>query len=596
MFGNGKVFVSHTHEDNAACAPVLAALDAWQVDYWFDTAQLSAGLELLDNIQRGLQGRDVYLRICTPAANASPWMAQEQKLARTLRAPSGGPRRMIDLIVKPGYAVSAEEAHDLVINTMQLPQVEWLRQLREALEIPSRERRVSRRAVLGVGITSLAALGGMGVAGKLLFFTPPAPNLFLPIGHQPTATALSGASRIRWTFSLYPQPFGSTTSVFLAGQTLVCSDATTLTALNSADGKFLWIQRQYSINRDVPPTVVGDSIYVTYNNIDYGPTGSTSTVNNIYLAVFNLSDGTERWHQLILSDPGDKTDTSAITVAGNTAYVRYNQTLYACDATTGKTLWSQSAGEAGAELGEILPAPTVASDRVFAILGDRKLHAYSASNGAPLWPAPFAPIRTQPVVTDGMVYVGADGGWCYALDAATGAVHWKTDLLQNTTSPLDASDKARFTSLGLTLSENVLYISGGWPVNDVDPTANRHEGVIQALDPATGKILWQSAPKEQTGGLTGSLALLDSLFRATPLVVGDDIFMATKLQTENSRDINILFALNKQDGKVKWNFRMWGNDSSFADYVGVPSAPIVSDDTLYIISGEEMLYAISYAD
>ncbi|HEX6122716.1 MAG TPA: TIR domain-containing protein, partial [Ktedonobacterales bacterium] len=61
MFGNGKVFISHTHEDNAVCASLLAALDAWQVDYWFDTAQLSAGLELLDNIQRGLAGRDIYL-------------------------------------------------------------------------------------------------------------------------------------------------------------------------------------------------------------------------------------------------------------------------------------------------------------------------------------------------------------------------------------------------------------------------------------------------------------------------------------------------------------------------------------------------------
>ena len=129
MFGNGKIFVSHTHEDNAACERVLAALDAWQVDYWFDTAQLSAGLELLDNIQRGLQGRDIYLRICTPAANGSPWMAQEQKLARTLRAPTRDQRLMIDLIVKPGYVVAAEETHDLVIDTTQQPEVEWLRQI-----------------------------------------------------------------------------------------------------------------------------------------------------------------------------------------------------------------------------------------------------------------------------------------------------------------------------------------------------------------------------------------------------------------------------------------------------------------------------------
>jgi outer membrane protein assembly factor BamB len=601
MFGNGKVFVSHTHEDNAACAPVLTALDAWQVDYWFDTAQLSAGLELLDNIQRGLAGRDIYLRICTPAANASPWMAEEQKLARTLQAPNRSQRLMIDLILKPGYVVSAEEAGDMVIDATQQPQVEWLQKLREALNVPSRERHISRRAVLGVGITSLAALGGLGFAGKLLFFTPPSPNLYLPIGHQPTATPLAGASRVRWTFSLYPQPFGSATSVFQAGQTLICSDASTLTALNSADGKFLWIQRQYSINRDVPPTVVGDAIYVTYDDTTYASENAPG-VHNIYLAVFNVADGSERWHQLIIADPGEKTDTSAVTVAGNTAYVRYNQTLYACDAKTGRTLWSQGAGEAGAKLGEILPAPSASGDNVFAILGDRKLHAFAASTGAPLWPAPFAstmPIRTRPGVANGLVYVGADGGWCYALDAVTGAVRWKTDLLGNTTSPIDAATKARFTSLGLTLSENVLYISGGWPVDTgaLNPSDVRHEGVIQALDPATGKILWQSAPREQMG-LSGTLNTQDSLFRAAPLVVGDSVFVATRMQmpTINGRDIDFLFALNKLDGKIKWNFQMWGYPSSFSDYDGVPSAPMVSGDTLYIISGNEMLYAISHAD
>lgn len=598
MFGNGKVFVSHTHEDNAACAPVLTALDAWQVDYWFDTAQLSAGLELLDNIQRGLAGRDIYLRICTPAANASPWMAEEQKLARTLQAPNRGQRLMIDLILKPDYVVSAEEAGDVIIDATQQPEVEWLLKLREALNVPSRERHISRRAVLGVGITSLAALGGLGLAGKLLFFTPPSPNLYLPIGHQATATPLPGASRIRWTFSLYPQPSGSNTSVFLAGQTLLCSDATTLTALNGADGKFIWIQRQFSINRDVPPTVVGDAIYVTYIDVT-SPTVDTF-LNNVYLAVFNLSDGSERWHQLIISDPSDKNDTSAVTVAGNTAYVRYSQTLYACDATTGKTLWSRSAGAPGAALGEILPAPTVADDRVFAILGDRKLHAFSTVSGAALWPAPFGadlPIRTQPVVANGLVYVGADGGWCYALDAATGAMRWKTDLLGNTTSPIDADTKARFTSLGLTLSENVLYISGGWPVDTGSIEPQRHEGVIQALDPATGKLLWQSAPREQMG-LSGTLNTQDSLFRAAPLVVGDSVFVATrmKMPTVNGRDIDVLFALNKQDGKIKWNFQMWGYTDSFSDFNGVPSAPIVSGDTLYIVSGNEMLYAISYGD
>jgi outer membrane protein assembly factor BamB len=596
MFGNGKVFVSHTHEDNAACAPVLAALDAWQVDYWFDTAQLSAGLELFDNIQRGLQERDIFVRICTPAANASPWMAQEQKLARTLRAPNRGRRCIINLIVRPGYVASSEEAHDLVIDTTQQPEVQWLRALREALEIPSRERRVSRRAVLGVGITTLAALGGIGLAGKLLFFTPPPPDFYLPIGHQPTATALPGASRIRWKFSLYPQPFGNSTSVVQAGQTLVCNDASTLTALDSAKGKFLWIQRDYSINRDVPPTVVGDSIYVTHNNPNYTNSGNGPTVNNIYLAVFNLSDGSERWHQFITSNQGDATNTSAVTVAGNSAYVRYNQTLFACDATTGKTLWSQSAGGLNTELGEVLPAPTVAGTRVFAVLGDRKLHAFSASNGAPLWPAPFAaglPIRTQPVVANGVVYVGADGGWCYALDAATGAVRWKSDLFVQSRTEA-ASDRARYMALGLTLDADVLYISGGFPLDTFSGNSERHEPIIQALNHATGKILWSSEPSYQLNFI--NLALLADLFKAAPLVVGNTIFQGARVQTVNDQELDVLFALNTLDGKVKWTFNMWGSNEAYEDYQQGPSAPIVAGDALYIIGGDEMLYAISYAD
>ena len=593
MFGNGKVFVSHTHEDNAACAPLLAALDAWQVDYWFDTAQLSAGLELLDNIQRGLVERDIFIRVCTPAASVSVWMDRERQLARTLRAPNREQRLIIDLVMKPGYVISDGDARDPVIDATQQPEVAWLRQLREALEIPSRERHVSRRAVLGLGVTSLAALGGMGLASKLLFFTPPAPNLYLPVGHQPTPTALLGASRVRWMFSIYPQPLGGAVNVSLAGQMLICAANKTLTALDKTDGTFRWIQRDYNLLLDAPPTVVGDSIYVTY--FDYADSSGSS--KNIYLAAFNLSDGTERWHERIDTDSSDSLNispnASAVTVDGNAAYVRYNQTLHACDATTGKPIWSQSAGEAKTDPGEVLPAPTVAGDSVFAILGDHKLHAFAARNGTPLWPAPFAanlPIRTQPVVANGAVYVGADGGWCYALDTATSAVRWQIPLFN--ASKLVASELARFRALGLTLSENVLYISGGFPIATFDTEQHYHRGTIQALDPVTGKIHWASAPEEQIEN-TG---LTDSLFRASPLVAGGDVFMAIKVTTHNSRDINRLFALNKQDGKVKWTVEMWGATSGSSDTAGVPSAPVVSDDLLYIISGNEMLYAISYAD
>ena len=594
MFGNGKVFISHTHEDNTACAPVLAALDAWQVDYWFDLQQLSAGLELLEHIQHGLQDRDIFIRICTPATLASMWTAQEQMLGRTMRSPNRGLRRMINLIVKPGYIVQPNEVNDITIDTTRQPEVVWMRQLREALEIPSRERRVSRRAVLGVGITSLAALGGLGLAGKLLFFTPPEPNRFLPIGHQPPATPLPGTSRIRWQFSIYPQPFfGDRTNIALAGQTIITAGNSTLTAVNGTDGTFLWIQRQYDINTDVPPLVVGNSIYVTYRDPTY-PTDN-SEIDRVYMAAFSVADGSQLWRQLVVEIPvtDNSPSASAITLDADatTAYVRVNQTLYACNVKTATVRWSRGAGTAAVDVGEVLPAPVIAGDAVYAVLGDHKLHAFAASSGVPMWSIPFAtelPIHTQPVVANGLVYTGADGGWCYALDAATGTIHWQAQLLNK--ARVNASDVTRFTSLGLTLHENVLYISGGFPFDLLGITPETHGTAIQALDPTTGKILWSSSPSQD-------LNLLDSsLFRTSPVIAGNSILMASALYPTGSASTTILYALNPQSGKVKWNLQVPGDDDPSSDTEGIPSAPVVSGDALYLISGKEMLYSLSYSD
>ncbi len=467
-----------------------------------------------------------------------------------------------------------------------------MRQLREALEVPSRERRVSRRAVLGVGVTSLAALGGISLAGKLLFFTPLEPNRYLPIGHLPTATPVPGTSRIRWRFSVYPQPFGARSSIAVAGQTVITAAETTLTAINATDGKFLWINRDYRFNTDVQPLVLGNSIYVVYVDPTY-PTAD-SIVYSVYLAAFSVADGSQQWRQLVVAISGKDPDfpsASAITLnaEASVAYVRVNQMLYACDAKTGRALWSQGAGSAKVDLHEVLPAPTVAGDAVYAVLGDHKLHAFVASSGASIWPAPFAtelPIHTQPVVADGLVYTGADGGWCYALDAATGTNRWKTQLLK----PRDGLDITRFTSLGLTLHENVLYISGGFPVDVQDPTSAIHGTAIQALDPTTGKIIWFSSPNEDANLLNSSL------FRSSPVIAGNSVFMASALYPEGSPSVTILYALNSQDGKVKWHLQVPGVELPFTDNDGVPSAPVVSGDSLYLISGNDMLYALSYGD
>src|SRR5262249_20631566 len=291
----GKIFVSHTHEDNAACRPLLAALDAWEVDYWFDLTELSAGLEFFDHIQRALGERDVFLRVCTPAALSSYWMGEEQKLARGLLASSRtGHRLIINLILKPGYITSPAEAHDVTIDATTLPQLEWLRRLRETLGIPSRERRLSRRTVLGLGVTSVAALGAMGYTG-VLFLNRPNTSSFNPVIHQPTATPQLGASRIRWTYTLASAPFrspGEPTSVSVAGDVLVCNclSSAELTALSRADGALRWTSATYgSLNTNAPPTVSGETVYITSGDVRSDPTAPDSFLDDVLLVALKLS-------------------------------------------------------------------------------------------------------------------------------------------------------------------------------------------------------------------------------------------------------------------------------------------------------------------
>lgn len=141
MRGNGKVFISHAHDDNARCAPLLAALDAWRVDYWFDTRRLEAGDDLSQTIQRAIAARDIFLRICTPAAQRSYWVKLETGAFRGLQARQhstgsvGGAaaRVLINLILDAGYEPEPFDYAHLFIDASARPQREWLDELRRAL-------------------------------------------------------------------------------------------------------------------------------------------------------------------------------------------------------------------------------------------------------------------------------------------------------------------------------------------------------------------------------------------------------------------------------------------------------------------------------
>jgi len=121
----------------------------------------------------------------------------------------------------------------------------------------------------------------------------------------------------------------------------------------------------------------------------------------------------------------------------------------------------------------------IASPRTDAVL------AFDAATGEERWRFyAGAPIRFAPAIAEGLLYAGADDGFLYCLDAATGALTWKyraalgeRRLLGNT----------RMMSVwpvrgAPVVADGIVYIAAGiWPFEGVS---------VYALDAKTGAVRW----------------------------------------------------------------------------------------------------------
>lgn len=140
MPGNGKVFISHAHADNAQCGPLLEALKSWDVPYWFDLESQDFGQPLAWLLQTAIAERDNFLRISTPQARTSEWMRQErdfflESLHQDLAAGRGGRRAYINVVLD-GYEPDETDLEFLFVDGRGKPQAAWTDAVRRALGKP----------------------------------------------------------------------------------------------------------------------------------------------------------------------------------------------------------------------------------------------------------------------------------------------------------------------------------------------------------------------------------------------------------------------------------------------------------------------------
>lgn len=154
------------------------------------------------------------------------------------------------------------------------------------------------------------------------------------------------------------------------------------------------------------------------------------------------------------------------------------------------------------------------------------------------------PIRSQPVIANGVAYFGSGDSHLYAVDAATGVERWRFVLNAGGSSP--------------AVVDGVLYTGS--------------EGIFYALDAATGKERWHF--QDSTLGLG----------HASPAVMDGTIYVAGAVIDGEHPGGGTLISLDMANGKERWRFPT----------VALPFGPTVADGVVYFVS-DDSVHAVDAA-
>lgn len=237
--------------------------------------------------------------------------------------------------------------------------------------------------------------------------------------------------------------------------------------------------------------------------------------------------------------------------------------------------WQADAGKGSDDDSRLTAAPVVAQGRIFVLDAQAHVYAFSAKDGQSIWDKDLAPpspdqftffgmfgedMSIDPskgfgggvAYDDGKLFVSTGFGSVFALDAATGAQKWKTDLGVPIVNAPVANGGRVFVS-----SEDNHFV---------------------ALAEADGRTLWDHQ------GITESAGILTS----TSAAVSGDYVIIPYTSGE-------LFAVRVEDGHPAWNDMLTrsGNVTALSELDDIAGRPVVDRDMVFAISHSGLMAAIN---
>ncbi len=255
--------------------------------------------------------------------------------------------------------------------------------------------------------------------------------------------------------------------------------------------------------------------------------------------------------------------------------------VYALDASTGQERWRTRVDT------EMLATPLVHGDRLYIYTMSGRLYALDRASGIEIWHTQshernigFS-VRhaATPFLLNGSIYVGTSSGMLIAFDEADGSIRWVRQLggRQSVVADVDSTPILVNGLVTVTTVDGELFsvepqsgaivwsIGVGGPNNLLSHEGRLYvssSGVVSALDPVTGGLLWQQ----------------DLEVPGTSAAAGGDRFIAL-VDTEKK-----LYLIDSDNGDIL--FERFVRKGSFGD-------PVVVGDQLYILSNSGRLFSFT---
>jgi len=241
-----------------------------------------------------------------------------------------------------------------------------------------------------------------------------------------------------------------------------------------------------------------------------------------------------------------KNNPASPVYAASTIYFPSGGALYALNAADGTLRWQYPAdGKARAYFGA---TPSLSGGFLYITDDNGQAYKLDAATGKEVWTAKLeGAIRSAPVISNGTVYFGSGNSHCYALSADTGKVLWDTTTGGAiTTSPTLTGGLVVFTcSDGSVYSLSARTGKKGWAVPfAADPSlvSPVYDGVNLYI--AAGDTLFGLDPNN---GTRRSVIKLPTVIAAPPTVSGDTVYVITQN--------NALYALTLA-GHERWRITL----------------------------------------